>query len=107
MPKEAAMPNITSPLGSNRNRTISIDRLEENQGHASLASNGGTGVASMDVASFDWAMSLEESAQRREMAVCQGLMRGCADLYEGKVSDAKSVLDSVCAKRGRSHRSQS
>lgn len=107
MPKEAAMPNITSPLESNRNRTISIDRLEENQGYTPLASNGGTGVASMDAASFDWAMSLEESAQRRETAIRQGLMRGCADLCEGKVSDAKNVLDSICAKRGWSHRSQS
>ena len=107
MLKEAAMSNIPLPSEPRRNQMASIDKARLAQGHAVSIRSGEASAASMDGVSFDRTMSIVKSDRRREMAIHQGLMRGCADFYEGKISDARGVLDSIRAKNSWSCRLQS
>lgn len=107
MLKEPAMSNISSLFEFGRNRVVPIDKPKPAQGPTASMCNRGANVASMDDASFDWKMSIVENGRRCEMVTHQGLTRGCADLYEGKTSDARDVLDSIRAKNCWSRRSQS
>ena len=54
----------------------------------------------MDAAAFDRMVSAKERAQKREMDVYQGLMRGYADVLGGKTSDAKGALGAIREKKG-------
>jgi len=98
--KGAAMPNVASLSEFNRNQTVLIDTLEKTQEPIYLTRNGKASVVVMDAAAFDRMMSSKERAQKCEMDVYQGLMRGYADVLEGKTSDAKSALESIRAKKG-------
>ena len=106
MLKEAAMSDISSLSEHRRDQMVSIDKPRLAQGHAASMCNGEANAASMDDVSFDRTMLIVESNRKREMAIHQGLMRGCADVYEGKTSDAWSVLDSIRTKNGWSRKSQ-
>ena len=107
MQKEAAMSVISLLLELSRNRMVSIDEPRLAQGPGVPMCDREANVASMDEGSFGRTMSIVESGQRREMVIHQGLARGCADLYEGRTSDARNVLDSIRAKNGWSCRLQS
>lgn len=98
---------ISSLLELSRNRMVSIDEPRLAQEPVVPMCDREANVASMDEGSFGRTMSIVESGQRREMVIRQGLSRGYADLYEGRTSDARNVLDSIRAKNGWSCRSQS
>ena len=100
MLKGAAMPTVASLSEFNRNQTALIDTLEKTQEPIYLTRNGKASVVVMDAAAFDRMMSVRERAQKCEMDVYQGLMRGYADVLEGKTSDAKSAIESIRVKKG-------
>ncbi len=94
------MPTVASLSEFNRNQTALIDTLEKTQEPIYLTRNGKASVVVMDAAAFDRMMSVKERAQKCEMDVYQGLMRGYADVLEGKTSDAKSAIESIRVKKG-------
>ena len=94
------MPTVASLSEFNRNQTTLIDTLEKTQEPIYLTRNGKASVVVMDAAAFDRMMSVKERAQKCEMDVYQGLMRGYADVLEGKTSDAKSAIESIRVKKG-------
>ena len=93
------MPTVASLSEFNRNQTALIDTLEKTQEPIYLTRNGKASVVVMDAAAFDRMMSVKERAQKCEMDVYQGLMRGYADVLEGKTSDAKSAIESIRVKK--------
>ena len=96
------MPAVASLSEFNRNQTALIDTLEKTQEPIYLTRNGKASVVVMDAAAFDRMVSAKERAQKREMDVYQGLMRGYADVLDGKTSDAKSALGAIREKRAGS-----
>ena len=79
------MPAVASLSEFNRNQTALIDTLEKTQEPIYLTRNGKASVVVMDAAAFDRMVSAKERAQKREMDVYQGLMRGYADVLEWAV----------------------
>ncbi len=94
------MPAVASLSEFNRNQTALIDTLEKTQEPIYLTRNGKASVVVMDAAAFDRMVSAKECAQKREMDVYQGLMRGYADVLDGKTSDAKGALGAIREKKG-------
>ena len=93
------MPAVASLSEFNRNQTALIDTLEKTQEPIYLTRNGKASVV-VDAAAFDRMVSAKERAQKREMDVYQGLMRGYADVLDGKTSDAKGALGAIREKKG-------
>lgn len=94
------MPAVASLSEFNRNQTALIDTLGKTQEPIYLTRNGKASVVVMDAAAFDRMVSAKERAQKREMDVYQGLMRGYADVLDGKTLDAKGALGAIREKKG-------
>ena len=82
------MPAVASLSEFNRNQTALIDTLEKTQEPIYLTRNGKASVVVMDAEAFD------------RMDVYQGLMRGYADVLDGKTSDARGALGAIREKKG-------
>lgn len=92
---------VVKPLSEfNRNQSAMLEELHESGQPVYLTRNGTAEVVVMDAAAFDREISYRASARANEMRVFDSLMKGYADIADGKVVDADEAEERIRAARG-------
>lgn len=94
------MPRVKSLSEFNRNQAAMISDLEQSQQPLYLTRNGTASIVVMDAGAFDRAMSFREGVYADEMRVYRSLMRGYADVIDGRVVDACAAEEEIKRAKG-------
>lgn len=94
------MPTVKPLSEFNRNQSALLEELHATGQPIYLTRNGSAEVVVMDADAFDREVSYRASAYANEMRVYNSLMRGYADVIDGKLVPAEEAEARILAAKG-------